>query len=174
MEPIVGLITGILWGYIFQRARILRFEKHIGLLTLTDLTVLKFLLSGVVVGTLGINLLATLGLAPYHLKPTFVAANFVGGVIYGLGWAILGYCPGTAPGAVGEGSLDGLFAVLGGLCGAAAFAHTYPFWKQTLYGIGGYGKVSFPQLLHLPPLLLAVLFAGLLLAFIFFLEKMGW
>ena len=61
MELLVGFITGILWGYIFQRARILRFEKHIGLLTFTDLTVFKFLLSGVVVGTLGINLLATLG-----------------------------------------------------------------------------------------------------------------
>lgn len=174
MELLLGLVTGILWGYIFQRARILRFEKHLGLLTLTDLTVLKFLLSGVIVGALGINLLATLGLVPYHLKPTFVVANFVGGVIYGLGWAILGYCPGTAPGAVGEGSLDGIFAVLGGLCGAAAFAYTYPFWKRTLYGIGAYGKVSLPMLLHLPPLLLAVLFAGLLLAFIGFLEKKGW
>ncbi len=174
MELLIGLITGIIWGYIFQRARILRFEKHIGLLTLTDLTVLKFLLSGVVVGAIGIQLLTTLGLAPYHLKPTFMAANFVGGVIYGLGWAVLGYCPGTAPGAIGEGSLDGIFGVLGGLVGAATFAHTYPFWKKTLYGIGAYGKISLPMVLHLPPLLVGAIFAGALLAFIAFLEKMGW
>ena len=173
MELLLGLITGILWGYIFQRTRILRFDKHVGLLTLTDLTVLKFLLMGVLVGAIGIQLLTTLGLATYHLKPTFALANLIGGIIYGLGWAILGYCPGTALGAVGEGSLDGIFAVLGGLCGAMAFAHTYPFWQKTVYGVGALGKVSLPIVLHLPPLLMGIIFAGLLLAFILFLEKMG-
>ncbi len=174
MELIVGFVTGILWGYIFQRARIVRFEKHAGLLTLTDLTVLKFLLSAVIVGAIGIQLFTTLGLAPYHLKPTHMAANLVGGIIYGLGWALLGYCPGTMGGAIGEGSFDALFGILGGLLGAMAYAHTYPFWKKTLLAVGNYGKIHLPALLHLPPLGVGVIFAALLLAFIVFLEKMGW
>ncbi len=174
MDLILGFITGIVWGYIFQRTRILRFDKHVGLLTLTDLTVLKFLLTGVIVGAIGIQVLTTLGVVSYSLKPTYVLANLLGGVIYGLGWALLGYCPGTAPGAVGEGSLDGLFAILGGICGAMAFAHTYPFWQKTVYGVGALGKVSLPGLLGFHPVVVGLGFAALLLAFILFLEKQGW
>ncbi len=174
MELLLGIIIGTLWGYIFQRARILRFEKHIGLLTLRDLDILKFLLTGVIVGTIGINLLAQMGLINYAIKPTHVVANLLGGVIYGLGWALLGYCPGTSPGTVAEGAFDGLFGLAGGLLGAVAFAHTYPFWSAKVLHIGNLGPITLASLLHLSPLLIGPVFALILLGFIFFLEKMGW
>ena len=173
MELLLGFITGVIWGYIFQRARILRFEKHIGLLTLKDLTILKFLLTGVIVGAVGVNLLAHFGLVTYHIKPTFVLANLLGGIIYGLGWALLGYCPGTTGGALAEGSLDGLWGILGGLAGAVAFAHTYDFWAQKVLTIGHMGKVTLPMLFHLPPLWVALAFAGMLIVFCLVLEKFG-
>ncbi len=173
MELLLGLITGIIWGYIFQRARILRFEKHIGLLTLKDLTILKFLLTGVIVGAVGVNLLAHFGLVTYAIKPTHVLANLLGGVIYGLGWAILGYCPGTTGGALAEGTYDGFFGILGGLVGAAVFAHTYDFWAAKVLPVGDLGKVTFPALLHAPTVPVALIFAGMLIVFCLVLERFG-
>jgi uncharacterized membrane protein YedE/YeeE len=42
-----------------------------------------------------------------------LAFFFIGGLLFGIGWGILGYCPGTAAGALGEGRIDGLWGVLG-------------------------------------------------------------
>ncbi len=173
MELLLGFLTGLIWGYIFQRARILRFEKHIGLLTLKDLTILKFLLSGVIVGSFGINLLAHFGLISYAVKPTYALANLLGGIIYGLGWALLGYCPGTTGGALAEGAFDGFFGLLGGICGAVVFAHTYDFWKEKVLSLGALGKVTLPQLLGVSPVLVGVIFSLLLVGFCIFLEKKG-
>ena len=173
MALLLGFLTGLIWGYIFQRARILRFDKHIGLLTFKDFTILKFLLSGVIVGSIGVNLLAHFGLVTYAIKPTYILANLLGGVIYGFGWALLGYCPGTSGGALAEGSLDALFGILGGICGAIAFAHTYDFWKEKILTVGAMGKVTLPSLLGVSPVLVAVIFSLALLGFCLFLEKKG-
>ena len=173
MELLLGFITGLFWGYVFQRARILRFEKHIGLLALKDLTILKFLLTGVIVGTVGINLLAHFGLVSYHIKPTYALANLLGGTIYGLGWALLGYCPGTTGGALAEGAIDGFFGLLGGITGAIVFAHTYDFWKLHVLPIGEMGTVTIPALLHFSPLICALVFAVMLIAFCLLLERFG-
>ncbi|NPA49402.1 MAG: YeeE/YedE family protein [Thermodesulfobacteria bacterium] len=173
MELLLGFLTGLIWGYIFQRARILRFEKHIGLLTLKDFDILKFLLTGVIVGSLGVNLLAQFGLVTYAVKPTYVLANLLGGIIYGLGWALLGYCPGTTGGALAEGAFDGFFGILGGLFGAIVFAHTYDFWKAKVLTVGALGKVTIPSLLGVSPALAGIVFSLMLLGFCLFLEKKG-
>jgi hypothetical protein len=99
----LGLITGILFGILLQQGRVLRFEKQVGAMLLQDMTILKFMLSAIIVGTVGINLLATLGLAPLKIKATHLGANLIGGSLFGAGWAVMGYCPGTSVGALGEG-----------------------------------------------------------------------
>jgi len=43
------------------------------------------------------------GLAKLSIKITTLGGNIIRGVLFGLGWAVLGYCPGTSRGAVGEG-----------------------------------------------------------------------
>ncbi|WP_022853993.1 YeeE/YedE thiosulfate transporter family protein [Thermodesulfatator atlanticus] len=171
MELFMGLVAGIVWGYIFQRTRIIRFNKQVGLLLLKDFTVLKYLLAAVTVGTIGVNLLAQFGVISYAVKPTYAMANFIGGIIFGLGWALLGYCPGTSTGALAEGAIDAFFGILGGICGAIAFAHTYDWWKAHVYGIGAMGKVRIPELLSVHPLLAALVFAAMLVGFCYFLEK---
>ncbi|OAG28362.1 YeeE/YedE thiosulfate transporter family protein [Thermodesulfatator autotrophicus] len=171
MELIMGLIAGIIWGYIFQRTRIIRFDKQVGLLLLEDFTVLKYLLSAVMVGSLGVNLLAQLGIITYSVKTTYLLANFLGGLIFGLGWALLGYCPGTSTGALAEGAIDAFFGILGGILGAIAFAHTYDWWKANIYPIGALGKVRIPELISMPPILVAVVFAAMLAVICYFLEK---
>ena len=163
MQLISGLITGILFGILLQKTQIVRYEKQIGLLRLLDLTILKFVFSSIIVAMVGIYLLYDLGIVKLSIKPTNVGGNIVGGLIFGVGWALLGYCPGTSAGALGEGRWDAIFGILGMLVGAAIFAEVYPFLKKTILTFGDYGKLTMPQIVGInhwfiiPILILSVL-----------------
>lgn len=142
-----GLVTGILFGFLLQKARVLRYDKQIGALRLMDMTIVKFMLSSILVAMVGVYLLKDLGLVKLNLKTTVIGAQVLGGIIFGLGWGLLGYCPGTQIGALGEGRMDAVWGIIGSLVGAALYAETYPFLKKTVLTWGNYGKITVPQTL---------------------------
>jgi len=149
MSLFYGIITGIIFGFLLQKAQVLRYDKQIGALRLIDMTILKFMLSAIVVASIGIYLCKDLGLIKLSIKSTSIGAQVFGGLLFGIGWGLLGYCPGTAAGALGEGRMDGLWGLLGMLFGGALYALIYPFMKAHIIGIGNYGKISLPQVLGL-------------------------
>ena len=102
-ELVFGFITGIIFGFLLQKGRVIRYDKQIGALRLIDMTIVKFMLSSVLVAMVGVYLLKDLGLAKLSLKATVLGGNIIGGLLFGVGWGLFGYCPGTAVGAVGEG-----------------------------------------------------------------------
>lgn len=168
-----GLVTGIAFGFLLQKGRVLRYDKQLGTLRLLDMTIIKFMLSSVLVGMVGVYLLVDLELAKLSIKTTILGGNIVGGLIFGIGWGLLGYCPGTSAGALGEGRWDAIWGILGMLCGAALFAEAYPLMQATVLTWGNFGKVTLPQVLginHWPVIILCV--AGGLALFRFF-EKKG-
>jgi hypothetical protein len=168
-----GLITGILFGFLLQKGRVLRYDKQLGALRLMDMTIVKFMLSSILVGMVGIYLLKDLGLVKLSIKETDLGANILGGLIFGVGWAFLGYCPGTAVGAVGEGRWDAIWGIMGMLAGAAVFAEVFPTLKATVLTWGRFGKLTLPQVLGLNHWAIIVLFIiGSLFLFRFF-EKNG-
>ena len=142
-----GLVTGILFGFLLQKGRVLRYDKQLGALRLMDMTIVKFMLSTVLVGMVGVYILKDLGLVKLSVKPTNLAANIIGGLIFGAGWGLLGYCPGTSAGALGEGRWDSLWGILGMLVGAAVFAEAYPALKTSILTWGRLGKITLPQVL---------------------------
>ncbi len=169
---IYGLVTGILFGFFLQKGRVLRYDKQLGALRLIDMTIVKFMLSSVLVGMVGVYLLKDLGIAKLSVKPTVLGGNVLGGLIFGIGWGFLGYCPGTSAGALGEGRWDALWGILGMLAGAAIFAETYPFLKRTVLTWGDYGQITLPQLLGLNQwIIICALVAGGLALFWWFEKK---
>ena len=86
-----GLIAGILFGFLLQKARVLRYDKQLGALRLTDMTIIKFMLSTVLVAMVGTYLLKDLGLVKLSIKPTVLGSVILGGLIFGIGWGFLGY-----------------------------------------------------------------------------------
>ena len=142
-----GLVTGILFGFLLQKGRVLRYDKHIGALRLQDMTIVKFMLSAIVVGMIGTYLLVDLGMAKLSIKPMIVGAIVIGGLLFGIGWGLFGYCPGTSMGAVGEGRLDGLWGIAGMLAGAALYAEAFPMLKGTVLKWGDYGNITLPKVL---------------------------
>ncbi len=174
MEPhmIVGLITGCIFGFLLQKGRVLRFEKQLGAMLLQDMTILKFMLSAMLVGMVGIYILSDAGMITLSHKSMNVGAIAVGAVVFGAGWAVMGYCPGTAVGALGEGRLHAVFAIAGMVVGAAVYARAYPFLKSTLLAWNDTGKISVPEALGVSHWgIIAVFWICTLLVFLLFERK---
>ena len=145
---ILGLITGIVFGFLLQKGRVVRYDKQIGALRFLDMTIVKFMMSAIVVGMVGIYLLTDLHIIEFDIKGVSIGGNLIGGLLFGIGWGLLGYCPGTQLGAIGEGRWDAVWGVLGMLGGAMLFAEIYSFLKKTVLTWGDFGEITLPQILH--------------------------
>lgn len=172
-ELLYGFITGILFGFFLQKGRVLRYDKQLGALRLRDMTIVKFMLSHIVVAMVGVYLLYDLGLVKLSVKPTILGGVIIGGLLFGLGWGLVGYCPGTSLGALGEGRWDALWAICGMLVGAGLYAEAYPLMQKTVLTWGNYGKITLPQVLGINHWLIILPFVGGTLAFFRWLEKRG-
>ena len=171
MSLMYGLVTGILFGILLQKAEVLRFDKQVGALRLMDMTIFKFMLSAIAVGAVGIYLLKDLELIKLSLKGTSIGAQVLGGSLFGTGWAILGYCPGTACGALGEGRIDAIWGILGMLFGGGIYALAYPFFKANVISLGNFGKITLPKILGVNHWIIIVLFVVLIIITFRFFEK---
>lgn len=168
---VYGLITGIIFGVLLQKARVIRYDKQLGALRFLDMTIVKFMLSTVLVAMVGVYLLKDLGLVKLDVKATVLGGNIIGGLIFGAGWGLLGYCPGTSAGALGEGRWDALWGILGMLAGSALYAEAYPFTKKTVLTWGVFGKITLPQVLGIGHWTVIILFIAGGLVLFFWFEK---
>lgn len=147
LELRFGLVTGLAFGVLMQRARVVRYDKQLAALRFKDFTILKFMMSTIIVGMIGTYFLYDQGLVKLSIKPLVLGGTVGGGLLFGVGWALLGYCPGTSAGALGEGRTDAFWGILGAIAGAAIYAEMYPYLKDTLLKMHDYGKVTIPELL---------------------------
>ena len=168
-----GLITGILFGFFLQKGRVIRYDKQIAALRLQDMTIVKFMLSHIAVAMVGVYFLYDMGLVKLSLKPMILGGVVLGGLIFGLGWGLLGYCPGTSLGALGEGRWDSLWGMAGMLVGAGIYAEAYPYLKSTVLTWGDYGKITIPQVLGVNHWFVIIPFIILTVMLFRWLEKKG-
>ena len=169
----LGLITGILFGLLLQKGRVLRFEKQVGAMLFKDMTIIKFMLSAILVGMVGILVLANMGIITLSHKPMNIGAVVVGGALFGAGWAVMGFCPGTSLGALGEGRWHALFAIIGMVAGAALYAELYPFFKSTVFTWKDFGKIGLPDALGISAWTITLFFWAGAVSLFFWFEKKG-
>jgi len=147
----LALILGVVFGFLLQRGGVTRYEVIMGQLLLVDFTVLEVMLSAVLAGMVGISVLLHFGLVALHPKHGSVGSTVIGGLLFGLGFGLLGYCPGTAAGAIGQGSLDALFGgVAGILLGTCCYSRIYHRIEPKVLRFGTFGDIMLPELLHAP------------------------
>ncbi|MDD3847353.1 MAG: YeeE/YedE thiosulfate transporter family protein [Syntrophorhabdaceae bacterium] len=170
---IYGMITGIIFGFLLQKARVIRYDKQLGALRLMDMTIVKYMFTTVLVAMVGVYLLKDLGLVKLSIKTTILGGNIIGGLIFGIGWALLGYCPGTSLGALGEGRYDSIWGIIGMLAGAAVFAELFPLMKRTVLTWGNYGKITIPGILGINHWIVIVIMVILGILMFRFFEKKG-
>jgi len=166
-----GVLFGLAFGFLLQKGGVGKFNVLIGQLLLQDFTVAKVMLTAIVVGMIGVLTLHHFGKVNLHLKPTRIGANVIGGLLFGAGFALLGYCPGTVAVALGQGSWDALFGIAGLVAGSWVFAELSGWSKRTVEKWGDLGKVLLPDLLRLPRTAFAIGLAVALIAILVVLER---
>lgn len=170
-ELLMGMITGILFGFVMQKAQVIRYDRQLGALRLLDMTIVKFMLSTIIVSMVGIYLLYDLGLIKLSVKPLILGGNILGGLIFGIGWAVVGYCPATAMAALGEGRYDSAFGLAGMVLGAGLYAEFYPWIKTSVLTCGDFGKVTLPDALGVNHWIVIVVLIALFVGLFVWFEK---
>lgn len=174
LQLTAGLLFGILFGFLLQKGGATKYDVIVGQLLLRDHTVLKIMLSAVLTGMIGIYAMKSLAWVKIKPKSGSFGKNMIGGLIFGAGFALLGYCPGTIAGAVGNGYLDAAVGGLAGiLIGAALFAALYPKLNQSILQKGHYGDITLPRLLRVNDWVVVIPVAGLIFLFLRWLENTG-
>lgn len=170
---LLGLITGILFGFALHRAGFSRCMIVMRGLAFRDFTMLKVMLTAIAVGMLGAALMATFApdIAHLKIKPLYVWGVLLGGLIFGVGMSVAGYCPGTALVGLGGGVRDGLLTVLGGLTGAFVFILVYPALEPVLMKPMNFGPVTLHEVLGLGYLPVAIVMAIALFGLVFWLDR---
>jgi uncharacterized membrane protein YedE/YeeE len=172
-ELLTGAVTGILFGFLMQKAQVIRYDRQLAALRLKDMTIVKFMLTTVMVAMVGIYLLFDLGLIKLSIKPFILGGNVLGGLIFGVGWGIIGYCPATAMGALGEGRYDSAFGLLGMLLGAGLYAEWYPIMKGSVLTWGDFGKITLPAVLGINHWIVIVVLIAAFFSLFRWFEKKG-
>ena len=166
MKLLLGLAIGMAFGAALQLGGASSYKKIMGSLLLKDMHVIKLILMAIAVGTVGIYALDLVDMANLSIKPTYVAGIVIAGLIFGVGFAVAGYCPGTCLVAAGEGKTDAIVTIIGGLAGALIYALVYPAISG-LIGVANYGEVTIPSALGIDGIWIALPFSAILFVLMF-------
>lgn len=176
MTAIVSaLALGFGFGWMLHKAGLTHYDKIVNVYRLRDLTVPRFMLVALVVGAVAIQAGRDLGLTRIvPLPPTFLLANLVGGIVFGVGMATAGYCPGTIVAEIGEGRLDAVVGGLTGLAvGAIGFGLLQPHLMPALTRVGGLGRITLAQRAGASPWLVIVVFVEVVAVVLVLVRQVG-
>ena len=126
---VVAVLLGIAFGWFLERGGMGNARKLAGQFYFTDLAVLKLMFSAILTAMLGLFWLSWAGLldlSRVNVPETFIVPQLVGGVVFGIGFAVGGLCPGTSCVAAATGRQDGLALVGGMLTGVFVFGEAFP------------------------------------------------
>ena len=169
-----GLGFGILFGFLLHKGGATKYDVIVNQLLLTDFTVVKIMLFAVATGMIGIYFMKSLGWIKLSLKSGSAGKNVIGALIFGVGFGVLGYCPGTIAGAIGNGYLDAIVGGLAGiLLGTWIFALMYPRLKDGIMKKGDFGDITIPGMLKVNDWVVVVPAVVLIVLLLFWIEKAG-
>ncbi len=142
-----GLFLGFLLGFILQKGGLCKYGVISGLFRMEDFTFFRVGMPLLMVGMVLVFLFNDLGYISLYVPKTIVFGQLLGGIIFGAGMAIAGYCPTIAAGALGEGAFDAIFAIIGMIAGSilyAEFFHNSSLEKIT--GVIDLGRITFEDI----------------------------
>jgi hypothetical protein len=92
MNYVIALVLGASFGFSLNKAGLTKYHKIVNVFRFTDMAVLKFMMTALVVAMIGLYGLRGLGLVTFPAVPnTYIVGNIVGGLIFGIGMSLTGY-----------------------------------------------------------------------------------
>lgn len=173
MQIALGFIFGVLFGFLLQKGGLTDYGVIVGQLLLTDNTVAEVMLTAILVGMIGIHIMRSAGLVSLHNKSGSIGSTVLGGLIFGAGFAILGYCPGTAAAAFGSGAIDALVGMIGIIIGAGIFGRLYPSLSRSVLKWGPLPEETIPEIIGIKPVIVITTMAILIIAVLRWLSISG-
>lgn len=162
----LALVLGAGFGFILERAGFGSARRLTAVFYFYDMAVVKVMFTAIVTAMAGLFLLSAAGaldLAELYVEPTNYAGSAIGGLVFGAGFVIGGYCPGTSIAACATGRLDAVAFVAGMLAGVYAFAELLPGVDQWARATAR-GEVTLVSLTGISMGWFVLLFAAFLLA----------
>lgn len=129
LQLFFGLLIGVSFGFLLHRGGVTKYDVIVGQLLLSDFTVIKIIFTAIIVTMSGIGLFYRKGLIKVETKSGSLKNSIIGGLLFGVGFGLLGYCPGTIAGAIGNGYID---AMTGGFIGIVLGTGIYAFIHPSL------------------------------------------
>jgi hypothetical protein len=143
---VAAVVFGAAFGFLLHRGRVTSYDVIVNQLRLRDFTVLKIMLTAILVGGVGVLSLKSAGLAVYHIKDATLLGVILGGALFGVGMAVYGYCPGTGLAAIGAGSIHALVGAIGMLVGGVLYALSFGWVQANILTVWNLGKARLPAL----------------------------
>lgn len=169
----LAAVFGGSFGFVLQRGGVAKFDILVGALLLENFVVVKLMLSAIVVGMVGVHLLEARGTLERQVGETVYGRSLIGGLVFGVGFGLLAYCPGTDAAAVGQGNLDAWLGVIGMAGGSYVFARWPGIAQHPAVSWGDRGEVTLDRLARMPRAVFVAIAVAVLLAILLLLELAG-
>jgi uncharacterized protein len=157
---ILAAIFGLVFGVLLHKGQVTNYNAIVNLFRFKDMTVLKIMLTASVVGGCGVFAMSGAGwLHGYDIKDANLLSVILGGLLFGVGMVIYGYCPGTGVAAITTGSVHALVGFLGIVVGGVLYALSFAWVKENILSVAALGKVRLPDLFQIPELIILIALA---------------
>jgi hypothetical protein len=141
---VAAVVFGAIFGFLLHRGRVTSYDVIVNQLRMRDFTVLKIMMTAIIVGGVGVLGLKSYGLAVYHIKDATMLGVIIGGALFGVGMAVYGYCPGTGLAAIGTGSLHALVGAIGMVVGGMLYGLSFGWVQSNILTVWALGKARLP------------------------------
>lgn len=141
----IAFFIGIAFGFFLERAGFGSAKKLAAQFYFYDMTVFKVMFTAIITAMLGLFWLSWFGLVNINLiyiTPSYILPQLIGGLIFGAGFVMGGFCPGTCVVAMTTGKIDGVFTLIGMLFGIFLFGEAFPLISDFFYSTN-LGEITF-------------------------------
>lgn len=138
---LLALIAGLIFSFLAYKSNLFCSDQILSVGILKNFEAVQILLFALSISSLAFFIEYSMGDAVINVKPFYLVGVVVGGLLFGVGVGMLGYCPGTLEMAIGYGSIDAIFGFIGGLVAGYFYTLIYPLALPFLGP--NYGPINF-------------------------------
>jgi len=143
-----ALVIGFFFGLALERAGFGSSRRLAGIFYFRDMAVLKVMFTALLTAMLGLSIFEGLGLIDPSTEIYYMLSYYgtyqIAGLIFGVGFVMGGWCPGTSAVGITSGKIDAMVFFVGAIIGSILFNEVFPAIKH-LYKLGESSQENFGQ-----------------------------